>query len=636
MRRQILGISLLVVLLSLTLLPPFFSSSIGAPAVVNTGPPTPGPNDLNATTPLIVHEDWTPANPTGNTSLLDVVVLFVNASDIGECIDGHLTAHTFSVIFDVNESLVFTDDLAYISGTGWAVLDYSLLQWNLKPETYKVTCFFERDTGTEIWNTTTDPSASFAYNPRLTISTPDYTYIADTSDTIDVFVSSISSTIWGVLTEANTTLRFQNSTGYTDRFEDALTYNATSMYWETYELNISILIPGESYKIRCEATYNLVQPFHEGISPTSDAFVFKGPYLRVAQPEIVYIGRTSQTLNMTVAWVWHSIFGYLNTSEVTLSNFSIFLSSESGGALVNGTLDWNSTGAFWYFTGFNVSFYVDQGILTIGDSYKVSAFFIAPPKSGRPSVQNFSPFSELFIIDFTPPSINNTFINPSEPEDYQWVIVTGEISDDALIDTVILSYFNGTQWINVTMLGSPGKLANFSASIPPFPEREVVEYHIYVNDTQNNWDNATVQYTVADTLPVISFISYRPRNPSDVDLVTINVTVTDGTGVDSVDIRWTYDGTSWHTLTMQHLVDDIYQVTLPRYPQTLMGHEFRSVVFIIEAADVYDNIRESANQAYMVQGSLPSVDPATTLLIIAIIGIAGVALILLYKIYEQY
>jgi hypothetical protein len=591
---------------------------------------------LNATTPLIIHEDWTPANPTGNTSLLDVVVLLVNASDIGECKAGDLTAHTFSVIFDVNESEVFEDDLAYIPGTGWAVLDYNLLQWNLQPETYKVTCFFERDTGTEIWNTTTNPSATFAYNPRLTISEPDYTYIADTSDTIDVVVSQISSTIWGILTDANTTLRFQNTTGYTETFANVLTYNVTSTNWETYELNISILVPGVSYQIRCWANYSLVQPSHQGVSPNSDAFVFQGPYLRVARPEIIYLGRTSQTLNVTVAWVWHSVFGYLNNTEVTLSNFSIFLTSESGGALVNGTLNWNSTGTHWYFIGFNVSFYVDLGLLSIGDSYKVSAFFIAPPRSGRPSVQNYSPFSELFIIDYTPPRINNTYINPSEPQDYQWVIVTGAITDDALIDTVILSYFNGTQWINVTMLGNPGKQANFTASIPPFPEREVVEYHVYVNDTQNNWDNATVQYTVADTLPVISYISYHPLHPNDVDLITINATVTDGTGVQSVDIRWSYDGTIWYTLTMQDTGNDIYQATLPRYPQTLPRHEFRSVVFIIEATDVYDNIRESANQAFLVQGSLLSIDPATTLLIIAVIGIAGVALILLYKIYEQY
>lgn len=637
MRRQTLGLSLFIVLLTLTLLPPLFGYSQTAPFLINPSPVTPGPFDLNATTPFVANDDWTPATPYGNTSLLDVIVSLVNASDIGECKAGDLTVHTFSVLFANNDSEVFKDNLEYIPSTGWAVINYNLLQWNLTTESYKVRCFFERDTGIEIWNTTTEDSDTFYYNPRLTIAEPEYTYIADTSDTIDITVDRIASTIWGIITTANTTIVFQNASGTeTEVFYNELQYNLTSTKWEVDELNISILVPGQSYKIKVQANYSLVQPFQDGNSPNTDAFTFKGPYLRVSRPHIIYIGRTVQNLNITIDWVWHSVFGYLDNTEVTVSNFSIYLSTGVGSALINGTLTWNSSGANWYFAPLNISYYVEQGLLTVGEYYNVSAFFVAPSMSGRPSVQNLSPFSMSFIIDYDPPSIDFTSINPTSPKDYEWVVVTGQISDDAQIDTVLLSYYNGTQWTNVTMFGIPGKQANFTASIPPFPEREIVEYKIYANDTQNAWTNSTVQYTVADTLPVISFISQLPINPRDTDSVTINATVTDGTGVQSVVLKYTFDGISWISLSMEHIGADVYQAIIPQYPQLMLDYDFRSVVFLIEATDVYDNIRESANLAYQVQGTLISVDPATSLLIIAVIGIAVVALIILYKIYEQY
>ncbi len=638
MRRQIQGILLLTLLVTLTLLPPLLGVFPTAPALVNASPQTPGPNDLNATTPLISYEEWTVANPSGNSSLLNVVVTLVNASDIGECTNSDLTVHTFSVLFTSNSSVVFTDNLEYNPLFGWTVQNYSLLQWNLKPETYKVRAYFERFTGTETWNTTTADSKSFLYKHRTTIAVPDYTYIADTSDTIDVFVEYIASSIWGILTEANTTLVFQplENTSATETFVNVLQYNVSSTYWETYELNISVLIPDQSYKIICSANYSVVPPFHEGISPTSDSFTFRGPYLRVAQPRIIYVGRDVQTLNITVDWVWHSIFGFLNDTEVSLSNFSIFLATGSGGALINETLNWNSTGENWYFSLLNVSYYVELGNLSIGQYYNVSAFFISPERSGRPAVQNDSPFSEPFVIDFDPPSIDDIKIDPSSPKDYQWVIITGELSDDALIDTVILSYYNGSQWINMTMLGTMGSHANFTASIPPFPERQIVEYRIYVNDTQNAWNTSSNQYTVADTLPVISFITHLPLNPSDIDPVTINATITDGTGVQTVFLQYTFDGIFWATLEMVNLGDDVYQVILPRYPQQLSSNEFKSVVFFIQASDVFDNTRVSANLAYQVQGTIPGLDPATSLLILAVIGLAGVALIILYKIYERY
>ncbi len=639
MRRQTLGLTLLIVLLTLTLLPPLFGYSSQAPAVVGADPPTPGPYDLNATTPLVAYEPYTPANTEGNSSHLGVLVVLVNASDIGECKDGDLTIHTFGVYNNTDNNLIFEDNLQYDSGTGWIVEDYELLSKGLvSGQFYKVRCYFERDTGTEIWTNTTAFSAPFKYNHLLTIAQADYSYYGATSDEIDVSIDHITSSIWGTLTQANASLVFQNADNATDThtFDSVLTYNVSSTDWEVRALNISILTSGESYKIICSANYSVVPPYHQGIGPLSDAFTFQGPFLRVAKPTIIYVGRDVQTLNITVDWVWHSIFGYLNETEVSLSNFSIWLATGSSAIVLNGTLNYNITGSNWYFAPLNISFYVEQGSLTIGDAYNVTAFFISPARSGRPEVNNTSPFSDWFLIDFDPPSIDRVTINPSSPDDTEWVIVKGEISDDALIDTAILSYYNGSHWINVTMLGLAGQQANFTASIPPFPERQVVEFRIYVNDTQNVWVNTTNQYTVADTLPVISFITHLPLAPTDVDFVTINATVTDGTGIQTVTLQYSYDGIVWLSLDMTSIGDNVYQTILPRYPQQLLRGDFKSVIFFIEATDVFDNIRTSANLAYQVQGTIPTLGPANTLLIIAAIGIIGVVLILLYKVYERY
>ncbi|MFX1565198.1 MAG: hypothetical protein ACFFCH_04340 [Promethearchaeota archaeon] len=640
MRRQILGLSLLVILLTLTLSPILFEYAPTGPAIVATSPPIPGPTDLNATTPLVSNEAYTPANPNGNSSLLNVLVLLVVASDIGECRDGDLTVHTFRVHNITDDALMFEDDLAYITGKGWTVENYSLLAVGLPiGHSYYVQCYFERFTGIETWTNTTKASIPFIYQYTITAAIPDYTYIGDTSDTIDVSIEHISSSVWGTLTEANTTLIFQNADTPSNitKFDNVLTYNVSNSHWEIDELNISVLIPGQSYKIRVGANYSLRYPFHDGLGGVSDAFTFRGPYLRVAQPQIIYIGREIQTLNITVDWVWHSIFGYLSDTDVDLSNFSISLSTGTAGIILNGTLNWNAAESNWHFAQFNVSFYVDQGDLLIGEAYNVSAYFNSPSRSGRPAVNNTSPFSDSFLIDFDPPTIESVYLNPTAPTDEQWVVVTGEISDDALIDTVILSYYNGSQWINVTMVGRPSKLANFTAAIPPFSEQFAVDYRLYVNDTQNAWDNITLQYIVADSPPVISFISYLPQNPTTTHLVTINATVTDGTGVSSVQLQYSYDGITWlPPRDMTNVGNDVYQIVLPPYPQPLQSHEFRAVLFRIIATDVFDNVRESANLAYQVQGTLPGLDPATTLLIIAFIGIVGVVLIILYKVYEQY
>ncbi|MFX0168428.1 MAG: hypothetical protein ACFE89_03630 [Candidatus Hodarchaeota archaeon] len=641
MRRQLLGFSLIIVLAALPLLPSLMGMNPVTPAVVIALPPIPGPNDLNATTPEIIYEEYTPANPSGNSSLISIIVSSVTASDIGECRTGDLLNHTFHIQFAANTTEVWQDDLQYVSGVGWAALNYSLLPVFLGGEknytAYRINCFFARDSGIEIWNTTTDYSASFFYSHRLTIGKPDFTYIADTSDTIDIVIGHISSTIWGQLTQANHTLAIvqKSNTSNVLQFTNLLVYNASSTDWEYNELNISALIPGEIYTIRVSGNYSLRYPFHSGTSSISDEFTFRGPFLRVSNPIILYIGRDIQTLNITVLTVWHSVFGYLTDADISIANFSIYLAS-GGVALVTNILTYNSTGGNWYLADFNVSEYIEQGSLLIGEYYNVSTFFHAPSQSGRVAVNATSPFSEPFLIDRDPPKVETAFTTPSSPDDDDFVIITGTVSDDALVHTVICSYYNGTQWINVTMRGHRAKLADFTTTLPAFPERSIIQYRIFVNDTQSAWTNSSLfSYTVVDTPPIIAYVSYLPNTPRDTDQVVVNATITDGTGVNRVQLSYSFDGITWITIDMQLISDSVYQATIPAHG-LLPSYQFDSVLFRVEAFDVYDNMRQSADYAYIVRGTMLSIDPITGLLLLSAFALAVVVIIVLLKIYEQF
>lgn len=188
------------------------------------------------------------------------------------------------------------------------------------------------------------------------------------------------------------------------------------------------------------------------------------------------------------------------------------------------------------------------------------------------------------------------------------------------------------------MRGSRSKLANYTATIPPFPEQELVQYRLYINDTQDAWFTSTIfSYTVADRPPAISFVSFLPANPTDENTVTVNATVIDGSGVSSVQLYFSFDGINFPSpLEMVHIGDSIYQAVIPSYPLRMPNYQFESAYFYINATDTLDNTGGTTTFAYIVQGSLIGFDPALTLLLMSAVALVVVVLIVLFKIYERY
>ena len=202
---------------------------------------------------------------------------------------------------------------------------------------------------------------------------------------------------------------------------------------------------------------------------------------------------------------------------------------------------------------------------------------------------------------------------------------------------VILSYNNGTHWLNVTMRGRKGALNNYTATIPVFPERFTVLYRIYANDSQDQWYVSPIyDYIVADTPPLIAYILLLPETPTDLDTVTVRVNVTDGTSVDTVTLYYSFDGVNYAPITMNHIGGNQYEAIIPAYPGGMPYFQFTNVLFRVEATDLYDNLRVSATFAYLVQGSLPGIDPLTALLLLSVVAITVAIVIVLMKIYERY
>jgi hypothetical protein len=83
-----------------------------------------------------------------------------------------------------------------------------------------------------------------------------------------------------------------------------------------------------------------------------------------------------------------------------------------------------------------------------------------------------------------PPDIDVPMHSPLSPNSAQSVLVRVNVSDHTAVDTVILSYFNGTHWVNVTMNLVGGE---YRSMIPALPAGTEVEYRIYGVDTLGNW-----------------------------------------------------------------------------------------------------------------------------------------------------
>ena len=100
----------------------------------------------------------------------------------------------------------------------------------------------------------------------------------------------------------------------------------------------------------------------------------------------------------------------------------------------------------------------------------------------------------VLLADTDPPVFDTHSRIPWTPNATEIVTIKVNVSDASGVDTVILSYSNGTTWINVTMSWDG---LNYVGVIPAFPADTEIQYRMYANDTLGFWAITSIfSYTV--------------------------------------------------------------------------------------------------------------------------------------------
>lgn len=121
---------------------------------------------------------------------------------------------------------------------------------------------------------------------------------------------------------------------------------------------------------------------------------------------------------------------------------------------------------------------------------------------------------EAAILSLTPgpdidgPVIGNSDRTPFTPNSIESVTVNVTVTDISGVDTVILSFYNGSTWFNITMTWTG---SYYESTIPAFPNGTTILYRFYANDTLDNWSmTGTYSYTVTDPGPTTTTTTGGP------------------------------------------------------------------------------------------------------------------------------
>jgi len=177
------------------------------------------------------------------------------------------------------------------------------------------------------------------------------------------------------------------------------------------------------------------------------------------------------------------------------------------------------------------------------------------------------------VGDPYPPTILYVDHSPQSPNYNQSVSVFAEVTEPpnaSGVELVTLSYWNGSDWTNVTMT-----LENtfYTATIPALPYGTTVQYKVLARDYAGNWATSDVySYNVTDEYLPIVRIDSPPQGSYLANKVSVIVYVYDDnfdraelTIDGTVMLPWTEVGQhtfDWNTTTYP---DDVYTIELAAY-----------------------------------------------------------------------
>ncbi|MFW9870027.1 MAG: S8 family serine peptidase [Candidatus Thorarchaeota archaeon] len=117
----------------------------------------------------------------------------------------------------------------------------------------------------------------------------------------------------------------------------------------------------------------------------------------------------------------------------------------------------------------------------------------------------------VVLADTDPPEFGVNTRTPTVPNATEYVVITVEVTDVSGVHTVILSYYNGTAWTNVTMTWNG---SSYNATIPALPAGTTVNYRFYANDTLGfSTVSSTYSYTVSSPATTTTTTTTTPTTP---------------------------------------------------------------------------------------------------------------------------
>jgi len=189
-------------------------------------------------------------------------------------------------------------------------------------------------------------------------------------------------------------------------------------------------------------------------------------------------------------------------------------------------------------------------------------------------------------------NIVNVTRMPATPEYNSQVDITARIQNEIDVDEVILSYTQDLLWNNVTMSGNNG---TFNATISPQSYGTLVQYRVYVSDTDGNWIfSSTYSYVVTDlTPPEIVAVNITPLEPTENGTAKIGISVNepeDASGLQRVLFSFRDSFMQeWNTTMVYDEANGVWEVIVPRQPTGT------NVEFFISA---YDNAGNQVVKGY--------------------------------------
>ena len=167
-------------------------------------------------------------------------------------------------------------------------------------------------------------------------------------------------------------------------------------------------------------------------------------------------------------------------------------------------------------------------------------------------------------VDNTAPSIFvNNPANETTLSGPCAITVNVTAHDTTGIDTVLLSYYNGSSWNMLTMIPSGSW---FQAITAVFPHNTIVTFYVFANDTLGNEISSELYQCIVidDSGPIVGLPTIIPEVPTPFNIVTVSTSVTDGSGVDTVLLSYRVDLGEWTNTTMT--LNSVYWANIPAMP----------------------------------------------------------------------